>query len=112
MNTALNGAITVFRERGYRAASPIDLGAAMQLTAGSIDKAFRDVRGRCQRRHDFLTATSRWTNSPAPPRQNWRHSSSGAKAGGHNENGRQIALPPGRRKSRPGYYQAKEVPTA
>lgn len=44
MNVALDGAIQIFRERGYHATSVGDLGAAMELTAGSIYKAFADKR--------------------------------------------------------------------
>lgn len=44
MEAALDGALLVFRERGYHAASLGELGAAMQLTAGSIYKAFNDKR--------------------------------------------------------------------
>src|SRR4051794_7618322 len=42
MDAALDAAILVFRERGYHAASLGELGAAMQLTTGSIYKAFSD----------------------------------------------------------------------
>ena len=42
MDSALDAAILVFRERGYHAASLGDLGAAMRLTTGSIYKAFTD----------------------------------------------------------------------
>jgi AcrR family transcriptional regulator len=42
MDAALDAAILVFRERGYHAASLGELGAAMQLTTGSIYKAFKD----------------------------------------------------------------------
>lgn len=44
MDTALDAALLVFRERGYHAASLTELGAAMKLTAGSIYKAFSDKR--------------------------------------------------------------------
>ncbi|WP_321817384.1 MULTISPECIES: TetR/AcrR family transcriptional regulator [unclassified Paraburkholderia] len=44
MEVALDGAIQIFRERGYHATSLGDLGAAMGLTAGSIYKAFADKR--------------------------------------------------------------------
>lgn len=44
MDTALDAALLVFRERGYHAASLGDLSAAMRLTAGSIYKAFSDKR--------------------------------------------------------------------
>ncbi|MEH2472768.1 TetR/AcrR family transcriptional repressor of nem operon [Nitrobacteraceae bacterium AZCC 2161] len=44
MEAALDAALLVFRERGYHAASLGDLGSAMNLTAGSIYKAFSDKR--------------------------------------------------------------------
>ncbi|GGP22365.1 TetR/AcrR family transcriptional regulator [Silvimonas iriomotensis] len=44
VDTALDHAARVFRQRGYHATSISDLGAAMQLTAGSIYKAFTDKR--------------------------------------------------------------------
>ncbi|NKJ51133.1 TetR family transcriptional regulator [Burkholderia sp. SG-MS1] len=44
MDVALDGAIQIFRERGYHATSLGDLGSAMELTAGSIYKAFADKR--------------------------------------------------------------------
>lgn len=44
MDAALDGALLVFRERGYQAASMSDLGTAMNLTTGSIYKAFSDKR--------------------------------------------------------------------
>lgn len=44
VNDALDGAVRVFRERGYHATSVSDLGAAMNLTPGSIYKAFADKR--------------------------------------------------------------------
>jgi TetR/AcrR family transcriptional repressor of nem operon len=56
MEAALDGALLVFRERGYHAASLGDLSAAMQLTAGSVYKAFSDKRGI------FLAAFDRYTN--------------------------------------------------
>ena len=42
MDTALDRAARVFRERGYHASSIGDLTAAMRLATGSIYKAFRD----------------------------------------------------------------------
>jgi TetR/AcrR family transcriptional repressor of nem operon len=42
MDTALDGAIRVFCERGYHATSIGDLTAAMRLATGSVYKAFRD----------------------------------------------------------------------
>ena len=44
MDAALDGAVRIFRERGYHATSLADLGPAMGLTAGSIYKAFADKR--------------------------------------------------------------------
>lgn len=44
MQAALDGAMRVFRERGYHATSLGDLSAAMKLTTGSIYKAFDDKR--------------------------------------------------------------------
>lgn len=44
MNEALDKAIVVFSERGYHAASINELTAAMELTAGSVYKAFKDKR--------------------------------------------------------------------
>ena len=46
----------VFREKGYHSASINDLGAAMELTAGSIYKAFTDKRGL------FLQVFARYTS--------------------------------------------------
>lgn len=42
MDTALDGAIRVFCERGYHATSIGDLTAAMRLATGSVYEAFRD----------------------------------------------------------------------
>lgn len=44
-DVALDLAMVVFREKGYHSASISDLSEAMQLTAGSIYKAFHDKRG-------------------------------------------------------------------
>jgi TetR/AcrR family transcriptional regulator, transcriptional repressor for nem operon len=55
MDEALDGAIRVFRERGYHAASIGDLMDAMGLTSGSIYKAFSD------KRDIFLAAFDRYT---------------------------------------------------
>jgi AcrR family transcriptional regulator len=55
MDQALDSALLVFRERGYSAASLAELGAAMELTAGSIYKAFSDKRAL------FLAAFDRYT---------------------------------------------------
>ncbi|CAG9274994.1 TetR family transcriptional regulator [Paraburkholderia unamae] len=45
METVVNGAVRVFRERGYHATSVGDLSDATGLTAGSLYKAFGDKRG-------------------------------------------------------------------
>lgn len=45
MDTVLDGAVRVFRERGYHATSVGDLSEATGLTAGSLYKAFDDKRG-------------------------------------------------------------------
>ena len=45
LDAALDLAMPVFREKGYHSASISDLSDAMQLTAGSIYKAFHDKRG-------------------------------------------------------------------
>ena len=45
MATVVNGAVRVFRERGYHATSVSDLSDATGLTAGSLYKAFGDKRG-------------------------------------------------------------------
>lgn len=55
MDEALDGAIRVFRERGYNAASIGDLTVAMGLASGSIYKAFKD------KREVFLAAFDRYT---------------------------------------------------
>lgn len=44
MNEALDKAVRVFCERGFHAASITDLAEAMELTTGSIYKAFTDKR--------------------------------------------------------------------
>jgi AcrR family transcriptional regulator len=44
MDEALDRAVRVFSERGYHGTSIGDLTAAMQLTAGSVYKAFKDKR--------------------------------------------------------------------
>lgn len=54
MEAALDGAVLVFRERGYHAASLADLGPAMRLANGSIYKAFSDKRAL------FLAAFDRY----------------------------------------------------
>lgn len=53
---ALDNAMTVFREKGFHAASVSDLGQAMNLTAGSIYKAFTDKRTL------FLNVFERYTS--------------------------------------------------
>jgi AcrR family transcriptional regulator len=55
IDDALDGAIRVFRERGYHAASIADLTDAMGLASGSIYKAFKD------KRDIFLAAFDRYT---------------------------------------------------
>ncbi|WP_246735117.1 TetR/AcrR family transcriptional regulator [Bradyrhizobium sp. S69] len=55
MEEALDGAIRVFRERGYHASSIGDLTDAMGLASGSIYKAFKD------KRDIFLAAFDRYT---------------------------------------------------
>lgn len=45
MDAALDKALSVFSERGYHAASISELTDAMELTSGSIYKAFKDKRG-------------------------------------------------------------------
>ena len=54
MEAALDGAVLVFRERGYHSASLADLGPAMKLANGSIYKAFSDKRAL------FLAAFDRY----------------------------------------------------
>lgn len=44
MASALDAAISVFRERGYHATSVVDLRQATALASGSIYKAFKDKR--------------------------------------------------------------------
>src|SRR5688572_23006128 len=53
---ALDNAMTVFREKGFHAASISDLSQAMNLTAGSIYKAFSDKRTL------FLNVFERYTS--------------------------------------------------
>lgn len=55
MDTALDGAIRVFCERGYHATSIGDLTAAMRLATGSVYKAFRDKHAV------FVAAFERYT---------------------------------------------------
>ncbi|CAK6493875.1 HTH-type transcriptional repressor ComR [Pantoea sp. Nvir] len=43
-DTALDNAMIVFRQKGFHASSVADLSEAMNLTAGSIYKAFKDKR--------------------------------------------------------------------
>ncbi|MCJ1413654.1 hypothetical protein MMC19_007776 [Ptychographa xylographoides] len=56
MEKALDGAIRVFRERGYHATSVADLQEATALAAGSIYKAFKDKRAV------FLAALDRYVS--------------------------------------------------
>jgi AcrR family transcriptional regulator len=44
IETALEGAARIFRERGYHATSIPDLTEAMELASGSVYKAFKDKR--------------------------------------------------------------------
>lgn len=53
---ALDNAMTVFREKGFHAASVSDLSQAMNLTSGSIYKAFSDKRTL------FLNVFERYTS--------------------------------------------------
>lgn len=55
LDSALDKAVRVFRERGYHATSIGDLSEAMQLAAGSIYKAFKDKRAV------FLAAFDRYS---------------------------------------------------
>nr|WP_247429796.1 TetR/AcrR family transcriptional regulator [Bradyrhizobium sp. 139] len=55
MDTALDRAVRVFRDRGYHATSIGDLTAAMRLATGSVYKAFRDKHAV------FLAAFERYT---------------------------------------------------
>ncbi|WP_018648743.1 TetR/AcrR family transcriptional regulator [Bradyrhizobium huanghuaihaiense] len=55
MDTALDRALRVFRERGYHATSIGDLTSAMRLATGSVYKAFRDKHAV------FLAAFERYT---------------------------------------------------
>jgi TetR/AcrR family transcriptional regulator, transcriptional repressor for nem operon len=55
VDDALDKAIRVFREHGYAATSIGDLTAAMELTTGSVYKAFKDKRAI------FLAAFDRYT---------------------------------------------------
>ncbi|WP_321855160.1 TetR/AcrR family transcriptional regulator [Paraburkholderia tropica] len=57
MDSVLDGAVRVFRERGYHATSVGDLGDATGLTAGSLYKAFGDKRGV------FLAAFERYVQT-------------------------------------------------
>ncbi|MCC8394656.1 TetR/AcrR family transcriptional regulator [Paraburkholderia sp. MMS20-SJTR3] len=57
MNSVLDGAVCVFRERGYHATSVGDLSDATGLTAGSLYKAFTDKRGV------FLAAFERYVET-------------------------------------------------
>ncbi|MBP0581741.1 TetR/AcrR family transcriptional regulator [Labrys sp. LIt4] len=56
LEAALDKAILAFRERGYHAASIADLGKAMELTAGSLYKAFKDKRAL------YVAALERYTS--------------------------------------------------
>ncbi len=56
-DAAVDGAVRVFRERGYHATSVGDLMPAMGLTCGSLYKAFADKRAV------FVAALDRYTES-------------------------------------------------
>ncbi len=56
MDAAIDNAVLVFRERGYHAASLVDLGEAMKLTPGSIYKAFQEKRALFLAALDCYTA--------------------------------------------------------
>ncbi|NIY46250.1 TetR/AcrR family transcriptional regulator [Cedecea colo] len=56
MDAVLDGAVRVFRERGFHATTVTDLNEATGLTAGSLYKAFGDKRGV------FLAAFERYTS--------------------------------------------------
>jgi AcrR family transcriptional regulator len=57
MDEVLDGALGVFRQRGYHAASLDELGAAMKLTPGSIYKAFNGKKAL------FLAAFDRYVEN-------------------------------------------------
>jgi len=57
IDAAIDAVLPLFRERGFNASSIADIGAAMNLTAGSIYKAFGD------KRTIFLHAFERYTSS-------------------------------------------------
>ena len=75
VDAALDGAVQVFRERGYHAASLADLCAAMRIASGSIYKAFRDKRAV------FRAAFERYTARRAAHVQQ----ATGAKASGRDK---------------------------
>jgi TetR/AcrR family transcriptional regulator, transcriptional repressor for nem operon len=57
METVVDGAVRVFRERGYHATSVGDLSEATGLTAGSLYKAFGDKRGVFLAAYDHYVST-------------------------------------------------------
>lgn len=57
MESALDAAMLLFRERGYHDTSLTDLGSAMRLAPGSIYKAFKD------KREIFLAVFKRYTQA-------------------------------------------------
>ncbi|RXH42829.1 TetR/AcrR family transcriptional regulator [Bradyrhizobium zhanjiangense] len=75
MDTALDRAVRVFRERGYHATSIGDLTAAMRLATGSVYKAFRDKHAV------FLAAFERYTTL----RQEQTHSAAARGANGREQ---------------------------
>jgi AcrR family transcriptional regulator len=72
IDTALDGSIRVFRERGFHATSIVDLTQAMELASGSVYKAFRDKTAL------FLAAFDR---EQARRRQKLRHTIDAANSG-------------------------------
>lgn len=63
LDEALDGAILVFRERGYHATSIPDLAAAMNIASGSLYKAFPDKHAV------FLAALDRYASARAAQRR-------------------------------------------
>ncbi|HEY1941597.1 MAG TPA: TetR/AcrR family transcriptional regulator [Roseiarcus sp.] len=63
LDAALDGAIEVFRERGYHATSIPDLAAAMNIAAGSLYKAFGDKHAV------YLAALERYASGHAERRR-------------------------------------------
>ncbi len=57
IDAAIAAVVPLFRERGYSSASITDISAAMQLSAGSIYKAFGDKRGIFLRAFELYVST-------------------------------------------------------